>query len=87
MIIIHDDIPVKSTCIHCKKPLPLLKCFSRKIGENISEIMLDSHKHCAKQALELEYLADQIEEQDKILRMLRMRYATLKTLREPTVLL
>jgi hypothetical protein len=78
-ITIHDDSPVKTTCIYCKKPLPLLKCVTRKIGEDISEIMLNGHKRCAKRLLEIERLANEIEEQDWILTSLRRRYATLRT--------
>ena len=78
MITIHDDSPVKTTCIYCKKPLPFLKCVSRKIGEDISEIILNGHKHCAKRLLEIERLANEIEEHNMILTSLRHRYATLK---------
>jgi len=78
MITIHDDSPVKTTCIYCKKTLPFLKCVSRKIGEDISEILLNGHKRCAKRLLEIERLANEIEEHNMILTSLKHRYATLK---------
>ena len=74
MITIHDDKPLpENFCIFCKEPLPLFSCVTRKIGSNISEVLLDSHKTCEKKYLKIEALQHQIEKQEHILLLLKIR--------------
>ena len=75
----RNDKITTTTCIHCKKPMPI-KCTSKKIGRGIREVVsIGCHDSCAKRLLELEFLEYQIEEQNMVLTSLRHRYATLKT--------
>ena len=77
----RNDNNLKTTCIHCKKPMPI-KYSSKRVGKGrgIKEVVsIGCHESCAKRLLELEWLEYQIEEQNMVLTTLRHRYATLKT--------
>ena len=75
----RNDNSLTTTCIHCKKPMPI-KYASRRVGKGIKEVFsIGCHDSCAKRLLELEFLEYQIEEHNMILTTLRHRYATLKT--------
>ena len=76
---IHNDLNYRTTCLHCKKPLPV-KYISKEIDDELKEILfLDSHKVCARRAFEIAVLENEIKLQEKNLVKLRRRYATLKT--------
>ena len=76
---IHNDLSYRTTCLYCKKPLPV-KYISKEIDDDLKEILfLDSHKVCARRAFEIAVLENEIKLQEKNLVKLRRRYATLKT--------
>lgn len=76
---IYNDINFRNSCLYCKKPLPV-KFISREVEEDLKEILfLDSHKVCARRAFEITVLKNEIREQEKNLKKLNKRLATLTT--------
>ena len=83
-MIIHDeDLPLRKTCIHCKKPLSnSVKYISKAVDDEdlqgLKEVVfLDSHKVCAKKAFEKALLENEIKELKKNLLKLEKQHLRL----------
>lgn len=90
MIIHEENLSLRKTCIHCKKPLSnSVKYISKAVDDEdlqgLKEVVfLDSHRVCAKKAFNIALLENEIKELKKQLLKLEKQHLRLKTKEIPT---